>query len=482
MCAPVDSVDQTLRDKKKRHLRSSAKELQLRPSPPTSNTSDISLPNPPLNLSGFQLKTTNTFIDVSIFAWCNRGIPINYNDSFVCFCPPQYHGEQCQYHTDRITILLHIDFTHSKYTTTASDTSIVNKYLLLLLYHDEVLSTEEFQVHPFSDIQNPTKKLIYLHYPHAKDRIIQKQQRYFNRSDIVHHHPYSVRIEAYETKEKIKPRRFAVWQYPIYFDFLPVHRLAKVLRFIDPKQNWLDPCRDRPCGVNEECYQLQNQPSTHICLCKNDFSGAQCSVASALCQQNHCASNALCQPGYHGVFHGKEWPYCICPLGQVGQRCFLIPNICKSKPCANNGTCYQQPKPNQFQCLCTNEYMGVNCTERKAFIHLNLKENTSSEYAGVLIQGFTIDFVTFELRRAHQSVYLTLPRPFQSFYTDRTAPELVLLKLYRLNSKSLHLLSVQINQTSIRADVSIDEDNHCKETRYLLAPHQSKSIDRSLRK
>ena len=479
MCHTKVSSRASSRQEKKLDLRTRAKELQPRHYPPNESTTNFPMTDLLLTDKKLQFEATHTTLDNLISAWCNRGVPIHlYNGSLVCFCPSQYHGEQCQYHTDRITVRLHMDFQYSKYTT-ASDTSIVNKHLLILLYHDEILSTGEFHLRPTTDIQSLTKKMIYLHYPHAKDRIIQKQRRYFNRSDIVDHHPYSIRIEAYEMKEKIKPRRFAVWQYPIYFDFLPVHRLAKVLRFIDLEKNRFDPCRGQPCGRNQECYQLQNRPSTYICLCKNDFSGPQCSVASALCQQNHCATNALCQPDYRGVINGVEWPYCICPLNHVGQRCSLIPNACIRHSCANNGTCQQRSKPNAFKCECTDEYMGANCSERKRSVRLHLKKNTNREYAGVVIQGFDIDFVTLELRPVHQSVYSILPQTFQYFYGGIQPPALILLKLYLLKSTTLHLLSMQINQTSIDANVAIDEENQCRQASELLPADAGESIDLS---
>ena len=476
MCPTEVYNDRNDRGAKKRHLRTKIKELQLHPYPPPTSLTNISFPNLPANLERLQNKTMNTLVNTSIFAQCNRGIPIHhFNTSFVCFCPQQYHGDQCQYHTDRITVRLHVDFKYSRYTIN-SDTTIVNKYLLLLSYYDKVMSTDEFHLHPISEIKNSKKKLTYLHYPHDNDSIIQKQKRYFNRSNIIHHHPYSIRIEAYEMKERTKPRRFAVWQFPIYFDFLPVHRLAKVLRFIDPDENRFDPCQKQPCGVNEECYQLQNQPSRRLCLCKSNFSGPNCSVPSALCAQRYCSSNALCLPGYRGVMNGNEWPYCICPLDYMGQRCGLIHGACSSDPCANNGTCFQRTRPNQFRCLCTDEYMGPTCQESKRFVRLNLK-NTNNDYEGGVIQGFGIDFVTLELRLVHQSVFSLLPRLFQSFYSEKSAPDLILLELYRLNSKLLYILSVQINQTSINADVAIDEDNQCKHASDLHVRDESKSPD-----
>lgn len=38
--------------------------------------------------------------------YCNRGIGVHSsNSSIVCFCPPQYYGDRCQYHLDRLSDL-----------------------------------------------------------------------------------------------------------------------------------------------------------------------------------------------------------------------------------------------------------------------------------------------------------------------------------------------------------------------------------------
>ena len=105
-----------------------------------------------------------------------------------------------------------------------------------------------------TDILNYRKKAIYLHYSHSRDHLKKKQERYFNRSNVISEQPFSIRIEAYEMKLKLQPRRFAVWRYPTYFDYLPVYRLATVLRFFPPREG--NPCQRNPCGRNEDCYRV----------------------------------------------------------------------------------------------------------------------------------------------------------------------------------------------------------------------------------
>ena len=202
----------------------------------------------------------------SLLNWCNRGVPVwTRNGSFVCFCPPQYHGDQCQFHSDRITLLLHVNYTHSGYTASTNKT-IVHKFLVLLVYYNEVISADEFHVRPAQDIPNYRKKFVFMHYSRCAYHIQRKQQRYFNRSNIINDQPFSIRIEAYELQSTRRPRRFAVWRYPIFFDYLPVYRFATVLRFLPPSE--VDPCRTNPCGRNEVCHRVQNGKSQYICCAR----------------------------------------------------------------------------------------------------------------------------------------------------------------------------------------------------------------------
>ena len=261
--------------------------------------------------------------------------------------------------------------------THTSDTSIVNKLLVLFLLNDLVLSTDEFHLRPTNELGHQNKKRIYLQYSYSNESIEHKRQRYFNRSNIVNHHPYAIRIEAFELKLNETPRRFVVWQYSIYFDFLPVYRFAKVLRFFDPKKTEKNPCQNNPCGINEECHQLQNHPSDYKCLCKSHHSGPRCSHPSQLCVKNYCSSGALCQPDYRGLNEGSQWPYCICPLNYIGQRCLLNPNTCETKPCVNNGTCYLISRPDEFICICTEEYMGERCEEHKRICSVPCRREAS---------------------------------------------------------------------------------------------------------
>ncbi len=53
-----------------------------------------------------------------------------------------------------------------------------------------------------------------------------KKRRYFNRSDIIDNHPYSVHFDAYLFENNNSIEEIGSWHYPIYFDYLPAFRLA----------------------------------------------------------------------------------------------------------------------------------------------------------------------------------------------------------------------------------------------------------------
>jgi hypothetical protein len=426
------------------------------------------LTNPP--------NSTSSKDNDSIFNQCNRGIGIRLkNDSIVCFCSPHYHGDQCQYHTDRLSLIFHINYTHSNYTLN-TDPSIVNKYLVLFLQNDRVLSTDEFHLRPANEFDHSAKTRLYFHYSHSNDSIKQKRQRYFNRSHIIDYYPFSIRIEAFELKLNIKPRRFAVWEYQIYFDFLPVYRLVKILHFLDFTKKSTNLCGKNPCHANEECYQLQNEPSRYKCLCRNQYSGPHCAQLNQLCVKNYCSSNALCQPEYRGLTEDNQWPYCICPLNFIGKRCLLKASVCEKNPCQNNGTCYQELRPEQFICICPEEFLGERCEKRKGSIDFYLEEKIHGfDHQASVVQYFRLDLIQLELRLMDQNVYSMFPRQVKYFHNEKTNPEIVLLRVHSFTEEQIYLLAVQLNRTQLIANISIDQNNQCQHIQSVISSNQSES-------
>ena len=459
LCGQESLVLTAFRSERQHRFREKKKKVKLPLFPlPTGIRKDF---NQSTTLSASVISLSSNLS--ALLNFCNRGVPIWTQHRFhVCFCPPQYHGEHCQFHSDRITLLTHVNYTHSRYTI-STDPSIVHKFLVLLVRSDnQVIFKEEFHVRPATEIPNYRKKAIYLHYSRSPDHVKNKQERYFNRSNIIQEHPFSIRIEAYELKVNLRPRRFAVWKYPIFFDYLPVHRLATVLRFLPNTPDDVNACLNTTCGTNADCYPVQNQKSRHLCLCKSGFFGEHCSQIDAKCTDGYCSPNAVCLSGYQDLISGSEWPHCICPHGHMGQRCELSPDKCSHNPCKNGGKCLRSSKPNDYVCQCTEEYRGKICIEEKPSVHLQLKHNLTSAYQVVVVQYLKIDFVSLKLNIVGQKVYRQ-PPPSVAYYDDTSpVPEIVLLRLYYADRSDQYALSIRTDQTSIRTVTFITEHNRCK--------------------
>ncbi|CAF3723068.1 unnamed protein product [Adineta steineri] len=163
---------------------------------------------------------------------CNRGVAVlEYTNKTVCFCPPSYYGQYCEYHSDRVTIYTHLNVSHSRFAEITIDSNITIKLLALLVYENEILHNRQFHFRSVDNFHRIIKKRCHLIYSREKHLLQTKIHRRSNRTSITNHTPYYLRYEAYELTENSSIHLVGVWQYPIYFDFLPSFRIAKVLRF-----------------------------------------------------------------------------------------------------------------------------------------------------------------------------------------------------------------------------------------------------------
>ena len=394
--------------------------------------------------------------------WCNRGIGIPWlNKSIVCFCPPQYYGDKCQYHADRLLLLLHLNFSESIYEA-ETDQNVVLKFFVLFLFNDQISMTHEFRVRPTLEI--PSFKKHMVHFLHSKSSMSRQQRtsRYYNRSGLINSQSYAIRIEGYEGKENKDLLLFGVWQYPVYFDHLPVFRLAKALRFTAPSKD-PDPCSNNPCRENEECRRLMNDRSEHICLCKASFSGENCSVKDQQCADGYCAAGSLCKPGYRGLLRGDSVPYCLCLLNRYGDRCGIEQQGCRSSPCLNGASCSPASTVDRVRCLCTKEYSGPLCERMKSSIRLSLDQNLPDARA-VVIQVFDLTLTSIDLTLVHQQVHRTLPRSIEYYHDQKVTPAIVLAKIYSSSqsaSPDFYLLSLSMNVAFINGRTEISETNRC---------------------
>jgi hypothetical protein len=111
------------------------------------------------------------------------------------------------------------------------------------LFHDKIIDHHVFDVIPrFQTIMN-YKHQFYLLYSRSDHMLAHKQERYFNRTDVINNHPYSVHFDVFSLEKNNHMREIGSWHYPIYFDYLPAYRLAVVLRF----PSWLNDAKFDPC-------------------------------------------------------------------------------------------------------------------------------------------------------------------------------------------------------------------------------------------
>ena len=393
--------------------------------------------------------------------WCNRGLGVlsMTNDSIACFCPPQYYGEKCEYHRDRLSVVLLLNRSRSV-DSWERESRILLKLVVVFLVDAEVLDRDQFHLQPSFGSQT-SKMTTHFLYPRS-----QRRERFFNRSDLLLRHPFSIRIELYQTRRDEQPSLIALWSYPILFDHLPVFRLAKVLQLGESSTD-RNPCSSRPCHRNEQCQPLMNNKSQYICLCKTNFTGENCSRKDPQCDQGYCAVGSLCQPSARGSSgRNSSLPFCLCPFNRYGDRCSIEHDRCLLNPCLHGGSCFPDSQPGRVICLCTKEYSGAQCQWERPSIRLSLSIRVP--HRGGVIQYLQIDLISLHLTLVDQQVFRTLPQHLEYFHSDLTTtlPDIVLAKLYSSEEDSipdLYLLSVHLNLQlfSIRGRTEISPINRC---------------------
>ncbi len=265
---------------------------------------------------------------------CNRGFFLmNQNGTEpVCFCPPSFYGNRCQFNRRRITVLVRFD------RRDRLDPPPVLHVLVLLLCNRTIIVDHQ----TFVDINQfiPEKHRMYLRY--SRPRLKCK---------------YSVRLEAYHSIHFL-----SFWEYLISpLDFLPVFRLAKILRFPERVLPWL--CSQNRCLNNGTCYVQTEHSEQYLCICQSGWHGMYCEKQL---DRYECSPYAL----------ARSQDVCMCSQGLLLPSCYIRNTICEqSNPCLPDQTCYALSisPPNQYTCLC----QSSKCREHKSF--LMLYQNQSNE-------------------------------------------------------------------------------------------------------
>jgi len=131
--------------------------------------------------------------NISYSFWCNKGVSIIMFNQTICLCPPAYFGDKCQYFSDRISIVTHLDLsTWPSHSTMMMP--ILFRIKVYFLFNEILIDHYEFISNPTVEINHWIKHKFYLIYSRLIEMISHKRIRFRNRTDIKQNHPYSVRL------------------------------------------------------------------------------------------------------------------------------------------------------------------------------------------------------------------------------------------------------------------------------------------------
>jgi hypothetical protein len=417
-------------------------------------------------------RQSNTELLMEYAYMCNRGVRFLdlWNDPYVCFCPPTFYGPRCEYMSDRITVLTHLDLNN--YIIPSGSTSVIKLLVKFMFTNNLILDYREFHIYPVLEQKNfYTKHNFHLLYPRSDEFLKHKRARRQHRAALMYEHPYSVTFEAYELNTNLSIHLIGVWNYPIYFDFLPSFRLAKVLRF---PTNSHDPCSSNPCHSNtSQCQRVLNSNTSYVCSCFSGFYGEKCEQYYKNCS-TFCSPHAVCKIVDWALTSGTPRLLCICPLGYFGPRCHLKYNQCDSNVCLNNGTCYLRLDSIDFEsykCVCTSRFYGKRCENEKLSVDIELSNNLKESIHATVMQYFDFHEITLDLILKHQVASENFPSSLHFSHGQVLAPVFGLLKLYQNNYQArLHLLYIQRNVISVNITSVVNESTtFCPEAATLLA-------------
>ncbi|CAF4225521.1 unnamed protein product, partial [Adineta steineri] len=313
------------------------------PSNPTENPTNDKMMGSPLIKSFSQ----SEFCHSGLYVYYRLGVN---NYSSLCFCPPNYYGDRCQYQNQRVSLtLLFATVNHPIIYTIA-----------VTLMEDDNDRQEIHSYHILTYVPNKDcGQLINIYLLYSKR----------GKNDSKN---YSIRIDAFN---KDSLTYLISWHLTIPFVFLPVNRISAFLtlpisRIFDPKH-----CTLR-CNKGT-CMKYHNG-ERFFCQCHSGWSGAQCHIPTDC---SMCASNSICM----GTIRNRS--ICVCPHGKFGSSCRLE-LICPIGFCENNGRCIvidERMIDESYICFCSEQFFGARCENVKYRINISLKNIETPLYLLVYI-------------------------------------------------------------------------------------------------
>ena len=303
--------------------------------------------------------------DKNIF-FCHRGLDAYALDvsnitlyKRVCFCPPAYYGNQCQYQSDRVSLTLHVRSSIHRQAV----------FIFSLTLRDDQYQILSFVTAEYRILRDCSTKFNYylLYSKPMKDR----QKTYFVHIDLI-------------MQDDLL--HYASWYFPIQHHFLPVTRISTILNI--PVERTL-PIKRTFCTIpcdQGQCIKYVNR-DTYFCQCKPGWSGRSCSIE----QQCDCSSDSLCV----GWANGRS--ICICPVQKIGPRC-LFQTPCTQSLCHNGGLCVPEyirqyrTRRDSYRCICTDRFEGAHCNISKTLITFGFIDIERYGFMSIHILSSVINF------------------------------------------------------------------------------------------
>ncbi|CAF0830945.1 unnamed protein product [Adineta steineri] len=274
---------------------------------------------------------------------CNYGLYMYHrlgidNYSSLCFCPPNYYGDRCQYQNQRVSLtLLFATVNHP----------IIYTIVVTLIDDDndrqEIHSYHQFTFVPIEHC-GKFMSLYLLYSKRGKDSSKN----------------YSIRIDAFN---KDSLTYLISWHLTIPFVFLPVNRISAFLTL--PISRTFDPKHCTLQCYKGTCMKYHNE-ERFFCQCYAGWSGAQCHIPIDC---SICASNSICI----GSIQNRS--ICVCPHRKFGSFCRLQ-LACPIGFCKNNGRCImidERMVDDSYMCFCPEQFFGARCENVKHRIDISLK-------------------------------------------------------------------------------------------------------------
>ncbi|CAM4826788.1 unnamed protein product [Rotaria magnacalcarata] len=373
---------------------------------------------------------------------CNRGVAIVEIDETKCLCSPAYYGRWCEFFNDRISVIAQLD----QISLPRTYTNVTLKIKVNFFYNDQIIDHHQFIVVPAIEQMKKIKHRFYLSYSRDTDMLVQKQNRYFNRTDIINSHPYSVHFDFFTLEANKNVKEIGSSHHPIYFDYLPSHRLAVVLRFPSSFRNGtMNLCPRYKCNQNSTCLPIFNQDDSYYCSCKSGYYGKECELYVPQCE-SYCSPKALCQVTQNSKQN------CICPLDHFGPRCNLKYSGCNSESCLNGGRCHSIYDPSgetSFVCTCQRGFHGNQCEKSPSSVHIRFNVTNISLARVSVIQLYNAMNKGLKFTIEHQHVYHGFPSTMIYNHPEKVAPSIGLLKIYDHSLTVKYFLIYSLQQSSI---------------------------------